>query len=98
MDLDQETVDQIRDLNSTAKRQAEELKKKANEAEAIQHLWTTLYEVVQKNWPAHITKLIDEESAQLKRIEGSPHSTIAILDELRSSFITVRGRSTDKPH
>jgi hypothetical protein len=68
MTFDNQTIDQIRDLSATARRRAEELKREAEESGKIEQEWAKLLEFTQKGWPAHILGLLEEKTAQLKRL------------------------------
>jgi hypothetical protein len=74
MDFSQEIIEQIRELHESAKIEAQQLKKTAEEAAATERLWARCREYVTKGWTLHFMALTEEESGRLKqmRSEANP--------------------------
>jgi len=74
-------IDQIRELHSSAKADAQSHKAAAEEAAKAEKIWADCQDYLAKGWAVHFLSLVDKEAPQLKKMRAENHPAIPSIEE-----------------
>jgi hypothetical protein len=89
------SVDAIRQLVSSSRQNAKNLRAQADEAARVQQVWEELASYIQRAWPLSILAVAEKESSLLRRMRAEGDPSILAIDEI---LATAKGQTEDLRH
>lgn len=80
MEFPRQTIDQVRDLRSSARAEAQQLKLASDRAGQVETFWLDLERFLVKGWPMHLLSLTEREAPRLKALAAANPSVASSLE------------------
>jgi hypothetical protein len=77
-------LDPTRELAANARESAAKLKQQAEEAAAIERVWTDLLRFMENGWNAHIDHLLSSRKHLVERLKAAAHPASAPIERIRA--------------
>lgn len=81
MEFPPQTLDQIRDLRSSARADAEHLKVASDQASQAEAFWVDLERFLVQGWAMHFLSLAEREAPRLKALKAADPSAVSAIEQ-----------------